>query len=227
MGDTLTLTFLDGVQRTLTVRGIYTNEELAGPLVISHALHEQTKVDQFDVSIFIAKADGVSTTAARDAVASVSDRYPNGTLETRSEYIASQAAQIDPIVNLMYGLLGLAVVIALLSIANSMALSIHERAHELGLLRAVGMTRPQMRRSVGFESFVIATIGTVLGVVIGVFFGWSVSVVIRGAGLGDFALPLATIVVVAVIAIVGGLLAAAKPAWHAARLDVLRAIATQ
>ena len=89
----------------------------------------------------------------------------------------------------MYGLLGLAVVIALFSIANSMALSIHERTHELGLLRAVGMTRRQTRTAVRWESLLIALLGTGLGVLIGVFFGWSISVTIRGGGLGQFTLP--------------------------------------
>jgi putative ABC transport system permease protein len=227
VGSTLQLVFLDGQRRTLTVRGIYTDEELAGPLVVSTLLHEQTGVDQFDFAVFIRTADGVPDGDAAAAIARISDRYPNGTLESRTDYIDSQAAQIDPIVNLMYGLLGLAIVIALLSIANSMALSIHERSQELGLLRAVGMTRGQMRRSVGYESAVIATIGTLLGLLIGIFFGWSVSVVIRDAGLGAVTLPVVTLIVIGAVAIAGGLLAAAKPAWHASRLDVLRAIATQ
>jgi putative ABC transport system permease protein len=227
VGGTLQLDFLDGQRRTLTVRGIYTDEELAGPLVVSNALHEQTGVDQYDIAVFVRIADGVTDSEAVAALGGVSDRYPNGTLESRSEYIASQAAMMDPVINLMYGLLGLAIVIALLSIGNSIALSIHERSQELGLLRAVGMTRSQMRHAVGYESGVIATIGTLLGLVIGVFFGWSVSVVIRDAGLGAVTLPIVTLVVIAVIAIIGGLLAAAKPAWHASRLDVLKAIATQ
>ena len=86
--------------------------------------------------MYIDKADGVSDAAAEAAIAAVSDAYPNAELQSRAEYIDAQAAQLDQIVNLMYGLLGLAVVIALFSIANSMALSIHERTRELGLLRA-------------------------------------------------------------------------------------------
>ena len=125
----------------------------------------------------------------RDGHRRVSDAYANANLQSRSEYIDDQAAQLDQIVNLMYGLLGLAVVIALFSIANSMALSIHERTRELGLLRAVGMTRRQTRTAVRWESVLIALLGTGLGVLIGIFFGWSISVTIRGGGLATFTIP--------------------------------------
>jgi putative ABC transport system permease protein len=127
----------------------------------------------------------------------------------------------------MYGLLALAVLISLINIANSMALSIHERTRELGLLRAVGMTRRQTRRSVRWEAVIIALLGTALGIVIGVFFGWSISVTIRNAGLGAFTLPVTPLIVIAVIAVAGAVIAAIRPAWRAARLDVLRAVANE
>jgi putative ABC transport system permease protein len=227
VGDTLGLTFLDGTTRELTVEGIYTEETLAGPLVISHALNEQSGTEQLDVSVYIAKARGVSDAAADAAIARVSGAYPNAELQSRAEYIDSQAASLDQLVNLMYGLLGLAVIIALFSIANSVALSIHERTHELGLLRAVGMTRPQTRTTVRWEAVLIALLGSGLGALIGVFLGWSISVAIRGEGLGTFSLPVLPVVVVALIAVVGGVLAALRPAMRAARLDVLQAIATE
>jgi putative ABC transport system permease protein len=127
----------------------------------------------------------------------------------------------------MYGLLGLAVLISLVNIANSMALSIHERTRELGLLRAVGMTRRQTRRSVRWEAVIIALLGSVLGIAIGVFFGWSISVTIRNEGFTAFALPVTPLVVIALIAVIGAVIAAVRPAGRAARLDVLRAIATE
>jgi len=111
----------------------------------------------------------------------VANNFPNAELKSRAEFSDSQAAQVDPLVNLMYGLLGLAVLISLINIANSMALSIHERTRELGLLRAVGMTRRHTRRFVRWEAVIIALLGTALGTVVGVFFGWSISVIIRRA----------------------------------------------
>ena len=95
----------------------------------------------------------------------------------------------------MYGLLGLAVLIALFSIANSMSLSIHERTRELGLLRAVGMTRHQTRHAVRWEAALVALLGTGLGVLVGVFFGWSISVTIRDDGLAAFTVPVGSLVV--------------------------------
>ena len=127
----------------------------------------------------------------------------------------------------MYGLLGLAVVIALFSIANSMSLSIYERTRELGLLRAVGMTRRQTRASVRWESALIAVLGTGLGILVGIFFGWSMSITIRGAGLGTFTIPWTALLVVVVLAVLGGVIATIRPARRAARLDILHAIATE
>jgi len=113
---------------------------------VSHALHEQSSADQFDISVYVLKAAGVLDAAAQASVGRVSAAYANAELQSRSDYIDDQAAQLDQVVNLMYGLLTL-VLIALFSIANSMALSIYERTRELGLLRAVGMTRHQTLRS--------------------------------------------------------------------------------
>lgn len=195
--------------------------------VVSHALHERSGVDQFDFAVYVAKAPGVSDAAAETAIARVSDAYANAELQSRSEYIDARAAQLDQLVNLMYRLLGLAVVIALLGIANRMALSIYERTREIGLLRAVGMTRGQTRRSVGWESVLISALGAGLGVVIGVFFGWAISVTIRGAGLGVATVPAVALAVVVVLAVLGGVVAAVRPAWRAAHVDVLRAIASE
>jgi putative ABC transport system permease protein len=226
-GDQLPFRFLDGVTRRLTVQGIYTEDELAGTFVITQAVHEQTGVDQFDVAVYVGKSPDATDTAAESAIASVSAQYPNAELKSRSEFIDSQAAGLDPLINMMYGLLALAVLISLINIANSMALSIHERTRELGLLRAVGMTRRQTRRSVRWEAVIIALLGTALGIVIGVFFGWSISVTIRNAGLGAFTLPVTPLIVIAVIAVAGAVIAAIRPAWRAARLDVLRAVANE
>lgn len=227
VGDVLRFQFLSGAVADLTVSGIFTEQDLAGNFVVSHALHEQSGSDQFDFSVYILAADGVDDEDARAAIAGVSDAYPNAELQSRTEYADHQAARLDPLVNLMYALLALAVLIALFSIANSMALSIHERTRELGLLRAVGMTRRQTRSSVRWESVIVALLGTAFGVLLGIFFGWSISVTVREAGLATFTLPVTPIVVIAAIAVAGAVLAASRPARRAARLDVLQSIAEE
>ena len=138
VGDSVEFGFVNGTTEALTVEGIYSEEDLAGAYVVSHALHERTGADQFDFSVYVATAPGVSHAEAKAAIATVSEDYPNAELQSRAEYIEDQAAQVDQIVNLMYGLLGLAIVIALFSVANSVSLSIHERTHELGLVRRGG-----------------------------------------------------------------------------------------
>ena len=156
VGDTIEFGFLNGTTEALTVQGIYRKDDLAGDFVVTDALHERTGADQFDFSVYVATAPGVDTAAAEAAIATVSDDYPNADLQSRSEYIEDQAAQVDQLVNLMYGLLALAVLIALVSIANSVSLSIHERTRELGLVRAVGMTRHQTASAVRWEAAIVA-----------------------------------------------------------------------
>jgi putative ABC transport system permease protein len=227
IGDTVQFAFVNGTTRALTVQGIYTEEDLAGPYVVNHALHEQSGTDQFDFSIYVALAAGVDEADAEAAITAVSDDYPNAELQSRTEYIEDQASQVDQIVNIMYGLLALAVIIGLFSIANSIGLSIHERTRELGLLRAVGMTRHQTRVTVRREAAIVALLGTGLGASLGVFFGWAIGVALGGGGLTGFGLPVTSLVVIVVIGVLGGVLAAVRPGRRAAHLDVLRAISTE
>ena len=123
-------------------------------------------------------------------------------------------------------MLGLAVVIALLGIANTLALSIHERKRELGLLRAVGMSRAQVRSSVRWESVIIALFGTALGLGIGVFFGWAMVRALSDKGITTLTVPGGGLLVVTVGAALAGVLAALLPARRAARIDVLKAVAS-
>ena len=227
VGDTIELGFLNGTTEVLNVQGIYSEEDLAGAFVVTHALHERTGADQFDFSVYVATAPGFDTAVAEAAIATVSDDYPNADLQSRSEYIEDQAAQVDQLVNLMYGLLALAVLIALFSVANSVSLSIHERTRELGLVRAVGMTRHQTASAVQWEAAIVALIGTGLGALLGLFFGWAISVTLADNGLTSLSVPGVALVVIVVAGVIGGVIAALRPSWRAAHLDVLRAIASE
>ena len=228
VGDTIEFGLLNGVSQTLTVQGIYTDDDLAGPFVVSHALHERTGVDQFD-SVGLRRLSFRSRqrpTPRRRSPTSATD-YPNAELQSRSEYIDDQAAQVDQIVNLMYGLLALAIVIALVSIANSVSLSVHERTRELGLVRAVGMTRQQTASAVRWEAAIVALLGTGLGALLGILFGWAISVTLRDDGVATFTVPVIAVAVIVAIGVAGGVVAAWRPSWRAAHLDVLRAITTE
>jgi putative ABC transport system permease protein len=123
--------------------------------------------------------------------------------------------------------LALAILIALLGIANTLALSIIERTRELGMMRAVGMKRNQLRSMIRWESVIIAIQGTLLGLVVGVLFGWALVTALSDEGFETFRLPVATLVVIVVLAALAGVLAAVWPARRAAKLDVLRAVVTE
>ena len=128
---------------------------------------------------------------------------------------------------LVYALLTLAIIIALLGIGNTLALSIFERTRELGLLRAVGMTRAQLRKTIRWESVLIALQGTVLGLVIGVFFGWALVTALADQGVDQFTIPVVSLIIVAVIAALAGVAAAISPSRRASKLNILQAIAHQ
>jgi putative ABC transport system permease protein len=129
--------------------------------------------------------------------------------------------------NLVYGLLALALIIALIGIANTLALSIHERTRELGLLRAVGMTRSQLRSSVRQEALIISLLGTAEGLAVGIVLGWAMVMALRSQGVTQLAIPWIQLAIVAALACAAGVVAALSPSRHAARLDVLRAISTE
>ena len=126
----------------------------------------------------------------------------------------------------MYALLSLSVIVALLGIINTLALSVHERTRELGLLRAVGMSRRQVRRMVRAESVITAAIGALLGIALGIAFAAVVSRPLADEGF-VFELPVVTLVVVVILAAIAGVLAAIQPARRAAKVDVLRAVTTE
>jgi putative ABC transport system permease protein len=151
--------------------------------------------------------------------------YPTAKVLTTEAFITQQNGTINTILTLMYALLGLAVLIALLGIANTLALSIHERKRELGLLRAVGMSRAQVRSSVRWESAIIALFGTALGLAIGTFLGWAMVHALATGGVSHLAVPVGSLFTVAAIAAIAGIAAALVPARRAARIDILQAVA--
>jgi len=124
-------------------------------------------------------------------------------------------------------LLFLSAFIAIIGIANTLALSVYERTHERGLLRAVGMARSQLRSAVRWEALIIAVLGALLGVAIGLFFGWGVVRAVRDEGFTEFAIAPGQLLAVVIVAGVAGVLAAYFPARRAAKLDILRAVGTE
>ncbi|HEU5038718.1 MAG TPA: FtsX-like permease family protein [Nocardioides sp.] len=228
VGDDVTLTFPSG-RRTYEVAGVYPTTGSATTdqfLTTLGGLRKAGFVPE-DSLLFIVTEPGADQAAVRSAIDGILADNPTVTLKDQQEFADEQKAQIDTFLYLIYALLGLAVVIAVLGITNTLALSVIERTREIGLLRAVGVSRSQLRTMIRLESITIAVLGALLGVVMGLLFGWVLQREIADDGIDVLAIPWVRLVVFMVLAAGVGVLAAVFPARRAARLDVLRAIATE
>jgi putative ABC transport system permease protein len=229
LGSTIPVLFKDTGRQMLTVALIY-GEATGAPapryFLGNQAFNANFPV-RYDSRVFVKKAPGVSTAAALAAVRGVATRYSGTTVMDQAAFKADQAKPIQQMLSLVYALLALAILIALLGIGNTLALSIFERTRELGVMRAVGMTRRQLRAMVRWESVIIALQGTVLGLLIGVFFGWALVLAMRNQGITEFSVPVLSLVIVVVLAALAGAVAAIWPSRRAAKLNILRAIVTE
>ncbi|NGO70074.1 ABC transporter permease [Streptomyces boncukensis] len=226
-GSTVELAFTDGQKQRFTVRAVYGTSELTGDYVITPEAWRPHRTQDSDSLLAVTFADGVSQGEGKAAVEQVAERYGSPEVQTRDAYAQSAAGGIDMMLTLVYALLALAVLIALLGIANTLTLALHERTRELGLLRSVGQTRGQLRSMVRWESVLVAAFGTVGGLGLGGFLGWALVKAADSRGTSVFTLPPLQLAVVALVGVAAGLAAGWRPARRAARLDVLRAIATE
>jgi len=226
LGDPVTVEFVETGEQVLTVAAIYEEVQPAGPYFLGLPAFEANVADQLDTQVYVRLADGVDPAEAEAALRTVTDQYPQADLQDLEGFKDASAAEIDQMLNLIYVLLALAVIIALMGIANTLALSIFERTRELGLLRAVGMGKGQLRAAVRWEAVLVALLGTVLGLGIGVLFGWAVVTALAGQGITVFAIPGTQLGIVVVLAALAGVAAAILPARRAARLDVLQAVSS-
>lgn len=227
VGDRVTVDFTSTGEQDMTVAMVYAENAAAGNWILGLDAFEANYPDQMDVQVFVRKAEGVPSAEALVAVEDVADDFPGVSVLDQTEYKEEQMAFVDQMLGLVYALLALAIIIALLGIGNTLALSIVERTRELGVLRAVGMTRSQLRSAIRWESVIIAVQGALLGLVIGLFFGWALVTALEDEGLNTFAVPFTSLVVVVVLAALAGVVAAVLPARRASRLDVLRAVVTE
>jgi putative ABC transport system permease protein len=224
VGSTYDVKMLDGTTKQLKVAGVF-DSKLFGNLIVDRALFDGSPVPLFDVSVFVRAADGV-TKANTAALMKVTDTYPTVKLQSRSQFIEEQSKSIDGFLNFIYALLGMSIFIAVIGIVITLMLAVYERRRELGLLRAVGMTRRQVRSSVLWESMITAVVGVIMGALLGVSLGWIIVTALKDQGLTVFSLPVSTIVWAAVLSLVFAAGAAVFPARRAAKADVLQAIAT-
>ncbi|MFH8410767.1 ABC transporter permease [Streptomyces sp. NPDC018019] len=178
-----------------------------------------------DSVVYVNAAHGTDPQRLRAGLERALAPFPQVRVNDRADYKELVSGQIQGLLNLLYGLLGLAIVIAVLGVVNTLALAVVERTREIGLLRAVGLSRKQLRRMIRLESVVIALFGAILGLGLGLVWGAATQRVLALEGLTAFAVPWSTVAAVVVGSVVVGLLAALLPALRASRLNVLAAIA--
>jgi putative ABC transport system permease protein len=227
IGDTLPIVFKDSGAQKLRVALIYGENRPAGDYFLSMAAYEANFANRFDYTVFAKAKPRVDISTALAAVKSVTKQYPGTKVLDQTGYKEELAKPINQLLALVYALLALAIVIALLGIGNTLALSMLERIRELGLLRAVGMTRSQLRSTIRWESVIIALQGTVLGLAIGLFFGWALVRALSDQGIDQFTAPVSNLVILVLLAWFAGVVAAIMPSRRAAKLDILRAIASE
>ena len=225
VGDELRVTTPSGKHMSYEIAGTYENKVgMLGQFVVTNATMTKDW-NQPDDAFILVGGEGSPDTLANAAEKALAD-YPVAKAQTLAEYKDESADQVNQLLGLVYALLLLSVIVAVLGIVNTLALSVHERTRELGLLRAVGMSKWQVRRMVTGESVVTALIGATLGLVLGCVFAVVISRPLADEGF-ILTFPIGTLIVMAVLAAIAGVLASIPPALRASKVDVLRAVTTE
>ncbi|MGY1770910.1 ABC transporter permease [Blastococcus sp. SYSU D00813] len=225
VGDTVQALSIDGRERDLVVGGVYAANQVVGSTLVSLDTHAALGGVALDRYLYVDLADGVAPGDVRPAMEEALAAYPIVDLKDQGEFADEQKGQVDQLLLLINAMLVLSVVIAALGIVNTLAMSVIERTREIGLLRAVGLGRGQLRRMVRLEAVVISVYGAVLGLVLGTLFGIALSRSLADQGITELSVPVPRLAVFLLVAAVIGVLAALGPARRAARLQVLDAIA--
>jgi putative ABC transport system permease protein len=224
VGAVVPVKFADTGSGTMRIGGIFKPNSLIGSFVVSDSFFRSHFNDPLPLAVLIRTATPASA-AGEAAVNHALRAYPNLTIQTQAQFEKAQQKSVDTLIGLVYVLLALAILIALIGIVNTLMLSVFERTHEIGLLRAVGMRRRQVRAMIRTEAVILSVFGAVIGIVIGTGLGLAFSESLKQQGITDVVVPYTSLVIFVIIAALLGLAAASWPARRAAKLDVLAAIA--
>ena len=225
VGDTVDVLSISGAKATFTVAGTYTDPTILNGIVVDQPALEpllQSNATGLN-TVFVRTAPGADVEAVQADVERALEQFPTAQVQSNQQQKDEAASGVNTILVIFYALLALSVVISLFGIVNTLVLSIFERTREIGMLRAVGTTRRQLRAMIRWEAVITSIIGGVLGVLLGILFGWAVCKGLESDGL-VFVFPTIQIAIFLVLSIVAGVLAAILPARRAAKLDVLAAL---
>jgi putative ABC transport system permease protein len=215
-------------QRTLDLKvvALFQHNQVMGNWVVGNGVFDSTVSGRPLDSLILVNTAANDTASTEHAISGLLTDNPTATVQTAAAYAKAQGDQVNTLLYVMYGLLGFSVLVALIGIVNTLALSIFERTREIGLLRAVGMTRRQLASTIRYEAAIVGLIGTILGLGLGIIFGWLASVAARKT-FPVFVMPWTGLVVIAVVGLLCGILAGVLPARRAAKFNVLAAIASE
>ena len=227
IGDTVTMLLPTGESVELEVQAVSDDELVLGSYTVARRQFQELLPSSTDIQVFGTVAEGADVDEVLADIEEAIDSVPGVVALDEEGFKGAIAESINQVLMMVVVLLALSIVIAAIGIANTLSLSIHERTRELGLLRAVGMGRRQMRSMVRWEAVMISVLGAVVGLVLGAGLGWAFVTAMSREGFDQFALPMAPLVVIVVVAALLGVLASILPARRAARLPVLEAIAVE
>jgi putative ABC transport system permease protein len=228
LGDPVKVRFAESGESTFTIGAVFTRNDLTnGDYVISDAAYQANVPNPIDQLVFVKFKGGVDFEQGRTAVETAVKPYSTAEVQDRKQLKDTYTSQVNFFLTFVFALLAVSIVIAIVGIANTLKLSVHERTRELGLLRAVGMSRRQVRSAIRWESAIISLFGTVGGLSLGLFFGWALVQSMSDTQDISFRPQVSLFLVILILGAVVGIWAARKPAKRAARLDVLDAIATE
>jgi len=222
VGDVVPVKFAKTGKASMRIGGVFKANSLIGKYLVGDSFFLAHFSNELPIAVLVTTngSPGVDQSISHALVA-----YPNLKIQTRAQFEKSQQAQVNQLLGLVYALLALAVLIALIGIVNTLMLSVFERTHEIGLLRAVGMKRRQIRAMIRSESVILAVFGAIIGIIVGTGLGIALAWSLKSQGITDIVVPFTSLIVFLVLAAVLGLIAASWPARRAAKLDVLAAIA--
>jgi putative ABC transport system permease protein len=223
VGDTIRVGTVEGDTADLEVTGIYRDPIILGGMVVGDATYDALFPKEQLFTIIAGARPGSDLAATKKAIQAALADVPTAEVRTTEEYKDSIVGMVNQLLNLLYGLLAMSVVISLFGIINTLVLSVYERTREIGLLRAIGSSRTQVRSTVRYESVITSILGGLMGIVVGTVFAYVVTTRFGGQGI-TFSVPVTQLVVFLFLAIVVGVLAAILPARRAARIDILEAI---
>ena len=228
VGDDVEIVWQNGAESTLSVAGIFDDNSLGANWFVSTGLLEAVSTQEPRDQFVVAKrAEGVEPEVARAAIDAALTDFPQAAVQTNNEFVEEQKSQIDSLLFLVTMLLTVAIAFSFLGIAITLALSVFERTREIGLLRAVGMSRRMLRRSVRGEAVIVTLFGVLIGIATGLLFGLAFSYAVPDNVINGITIPFATLAFVLVFAVVAAVIAATYPAYKASRMNVLDAIATE